>query len=37
MFGDRDYAAVAQQIRRTQDRAKDKRLAVSLAEIKKKC
>jgi len=37
MFGDRDYAAVAQEVRRMQDRAKEKRLAVSLTELKKIC
>jgi hypothetical protein len=35
MFGGSDYAVVAQQIRRTQSRAKEKRLAVLFSEIKK--
>jgi chromosomal replication initiation ATPase DnaA len=32
MFGGRDYAAVAQPVRRTQNRAKQERLAVSLTD-----
>jgi len=37
MFGGRDFAAVAQPACRTQNRAKQKRLAVSLTEIKQIC
>jgi REP element-mobilizing transposase RayT len=37
MFGGRDYAAVAQQVRRTRLRDQEKRLRISVAELKQIC
>lgn len=37
MFGGRDYAAVAQQVRRTRLRDKKKRLKISATELKQMC
>jgi chromosomal replication initiation ATPase DnaA len=37
MFGGRDYAAVAQQVRRTRLREPKKRLRISMAELKAIC
>jgi hypothetical protein len=37
IFDGGDYAAVAQQMRRTQDRGKEKRPAASLTKLNEKC
>jgi len=37
IFGGRDYAAVAQQVRRTRLRDQEKRLKIALAKLKQMC